>query len=229
MRDPAREVLVGLVFACAARGACSITHIVRPAIVSKCLAALLGCSRGEQEQIRLATAAHDVGKLAVPDALLSKPGALSDDERLKMKSHSTVGASLFGGSSHPLLQVAETIAQYHHEHYDGTGYPKHLAGAQIPMTARIVAVADVFDALTELRPYHTAMSDDQAAEIIAQGAGTHFDPLVAEAFLRNFETVISERNAADALIAQRSHQDILSDFFQFRLLAGGIEQRRIGA
>lgn len=228
MRDPALEVLAGLVFACAARGAYSITHIVRPAIVSKCLAALLGCSRDEQEQIRLATAAHDVGKLAVPDALLSKPSALSDDERLKMRSHSAVGASLFGGIRHPLLQVAATIAHYHHERYDGTGYPEHLNGAQIPMPARIVAVADVFDALTESRHYHAAMSDDQAAELIAQGAGTQFDPLVAEAFLGNFEAIISERNAADALIAQRSHQDILNDFFRFRLLAGGNEQGRTG-
>lgn len=217
--DHAREVLAGLTFACVARGACSIRHIVRPAMVSKCLAGLLGYSPSEQEHIRLATAAHDVGKLAVPDALLAKVGALNSQEWGSLHGHAAAGASLFEGSDHFLLQLAGQIAHYHHERYDGAGYPQRLAGPQIPAAARIVAVADVFDALTEWRPYHTVMSDQQAAEIISMGQGTQFDPAVTEVFQRHFDTVISECRAVDTLLAGASHRDILDDFFELHLSA----------
>ena len=126
---------------------------------------------------------HDLGKVGVPDAILSKPAKVSADEFEVIKTHTRVGGMLLSGSQHPLLIAAEEIARFHHERWDGTGY-EGLVGEAIPVGARITAVADVFDALISVRPYKNAMSVQAAIEEIEKCSGTHFDPQVVAAFLR---------------------------------------------
>ncbi len=131
---------------------------------------------------------HDIGKIAIPDHILLKPGKLTDDEFLVMKKHSTLGfdmlkrAGKFMGEQGEFLSVAMDVARYHHEKWDGSGYPDSLVGNAIPLAARLMAVADVYDALVSSRPYKTAMTHDQANDFIVQGRGRHFDPEVVDAF-----------------------------------------------
>lgn len=130
---------------------------------------------------------HDIGKVAVPDAILRKPGPLTADEFQLMKQHTVIGANIldqavFHSQSGGFLAMAAIIARFHHERYDGQGYPAGLVGEEIPLPARIVAVADVYDALTSDRPYRKALSSSDACEIVRAGAGSHFDSLVVDAF-----------------------------------------------
>lgn len=127
---------------------------------------------------------HDLGKIGIPDGVLLKPGKLTLEEWQIMKTHPEIGAEILGGSDYPLLQMAHTIALTHHEKWDGSGYPSGLSGADIPLVGRIVAVADVFDALTTERPYKHAWTVEQATEEIRSQAGRHFDPAVVDSFLR---------------------------------------------
>ncbi len=146
------------------------------------LAASLGLANGAVERIRLAAPLHDIGKIAIPDAILLKPGKLTADEFATIRSHTVVGGRILAGSSSHLLRAASEIALTHHERWDGSGYPGELVGVAIPMAGRVVAVADVFDALAHRRPYKQAWPvDDAVAEILSQ-AGRHFDPDVVEAF-----------------------------------------------
>jgi putative two-component system response regulator len=133
--------------------------------------------------LREAAPLHDVGKIAIPDSILLKPGKLSAEEWEVMKTHAALGASLLAGNGSPVLQMAAVIAESHHERWDGAGYPKGLAGDAIPLVGRIVAVADVFDALTHDRPYKSAWPVEQAVAEIKHGAGSQFDPSVVAAFL----------------------------------------------
>lgn len=135
---------------------------------------------------------HDIGKVGIPDAVLLKPGKLTAEEWICMKRHTEIGAQILGEAVRhfPLthfLRCGAVIAKYHHERWDGTGYPTGLAGHAIPLPARIVAVADVFDALTSDRPYRTAWTADQARDEIINGRGSHFDPVIADVFLDHYE------------------------------------------
>jgi HD-GYP domain-containing protein (c-di-GMP phosphodiesterase class II) len=123
---------------------------------------------------------HDVGKIGIPDAILLKPGKLTDDEFVIMKTHVSIGAQILARAS--WLASARDIPQYHHEKYDGSGYMSGLVGEAIPLSARIFAVVDVFDALTADRPYKKAMPLEQALSILQQGAGSHFDPKIVTIF-----------------------------------------------
>lgn len=133
---------------------------------------------------------HDIGKVGIPDSILLKPGKLTQEEFEIMKGHTLIGAQALSEAekearrlSYPLFQQAIDIAAYHHERYDGTGYPAGLAGTKIPLCARIVAVADVFDALTSSRPYKPAYSFDESVEVVVAARGTHFEPGIIECFL----------------------------------------------
>lgn len=159
-------------------------HTRRVGELSARLAAALGLSDAEVALIRQAAPLHDVGKIGVPDAVLLKPGHLTPDELAIMRAHTTLGARLLAGSGAPLTQLAEAIAHAHHERWDGTGYPRALAGEAIPLAARIVAVADVVDALAHDRPYRAAWPFERVVAHVRAGSGTHFDPTVAAAFLR---------------------------------------------
>jgi putative two-component system response regulator len=134
------------------------------------------------EHLREAAPLHDVGKLGVPDAILLKPGRLTGDERAQMQTHTRIGGTILAGSSFPVLRLGEEIALTHHERWDGTGYPYGLTGDDIPLAGRIVAVADVFDALTHSRPYKEAWPVHDAVAEIVRGGSTHFDPRVTAAF-----------------------------------------------
>ena len=148
------------------------------------LALEIGMPKAEADRLRHASAMHDIGKIGIPDRILQKPGRLDPDEWEVMKTHTTMGASILGGSNAPLIQMAETIARTHHERWDGSGYPAGLAGAEIPLIGRVVAICDVFDALLSVRPYKHAWTLDAAlAEIRAQ-SGRHFDPSLVEPFER---------------------------------------------
>jgi putative two-component system response regulator len=132
---------------------------------------------------------HDVGKIGIPDRVLLKPGALEPDEWALMQSHTTIGAEILAGSSSPLLQLAESIALTHHEHWDGTGYPAGLSGEQIPLAARICAVCDVFDALLSARRYKPRWSLEDALGEIQFERGRHFDPALVDAFVAMVPTL----------------------------------------
>jgi putative two-component system response regulator len=134
--------------------------------------------------LRRAAPLHDVGKIGIPDGLLLKPGRLTDEERARMMTHTTIGARILSGGRSALIEMAERIALSHHERWDGGGYPRGLSGDAIPLEARIVAVADFFDALTHDRPYRGAWSVESVLDEIRRETGRHFDPLVAGAFLR---------------------------------------------
>jgi len=138
---------------------------------------------------------HDIGKVGIPDSILLKPGRLTTDEFEVMKRHSEIGAKILNDlvieSQHAgFLSMAERIARFHHERWDGQGYPIGLAGDEIPLSARIIAVADVYDALTSVRPYKEAWSPSRAKQTIDEGSGTQFDPIVVEAFDRCFDDLL---------------------------------------
>jgi putative two-component system response regulator len=141
------------------------------------------------ELLRLAAPLHDIGKIAVGDRILRKTGMLTDEERHEMERHADVGRDLLGGSGSELLELAATIAATHHERWDGSGYPRGLKGEDIPLAGRIVAVADVFDALSSDRPYRPRLSIHEAQAWIAEGSGRAFDPDVVEAFMRSLSLV----------------------------------------
>ncbi len=157
-------------------------HTERVGAVSSAISAQLGWSTEQVEIMRKAAPLHDVGKIGTPDAILLKPGALTDDEFEVMREHITMGSRILTGSRSPVLQMADAIALAHHERWDGNGYLR-MEGTDIPLAARIVTVADVYDALTHARPYKEAWPIDRAmAEIKAQ-RGRQFDPDVLDAFL----------------------------------------------
>ncbi len=161
------------------------------------LAAALGLPAREVDLVRRAAPLHDVGKIATPDAILRKEGQLTPEEFEIMRQHTIVGARILGGGRSDLMAVAETIAHAHHERWDGTGYPRGLIGEDIPIHARIVAIADVFDAVTTPRQYRTPCAPEIAVREIARGAGTHFDPAVAATFV---EMMTSYPESADDIV-----------------------------
>lgn len=169
-------------------------HILRMAHYSLIIARNLGLSEDEQEMILQAAPMHDLGKLGTPDHILLKPGRLTPEEMEIMKRHARDGFDILNGSASPMLQMAATIALSHHEKYDGSGYPDGVRGEDIPLVGRIVAVADVFDALTSERPYKKAWEVERAVGLLKEGAGSHFDPSCVEAFLRGWDAVTAVRN-----------------------------------
>ena len=160
----------------------SYEHPQRVGRTAGLLAERLGLARDAVATIRRAAPLHDVGKVGVPDRILLKPGRLTASEFELMKSHTMVGAEILAGSTWPVLQMAEEIALSHHERWDGTGYPQGQVEEEIPISGRIVIVADNFDALTHSRPYAGAWAPDKAAAEIRRMSGQHFDPQVVEAF-----------------------------------------------
>ena len=136
----------------------------------------------------MAAPMHDIGKIGVSDAILQKPGRLTEEEFAKMKEHTVIGKQIMEETlskieNHQYVEMARDVAWCHHEKWDGTGYPRGIAGTDIPLSARIMAVADVFDAVSQHRCYRTAMSLEQSFAIIEEGRGTQFDPQIVEVFL----------------------------------------------
>lgn len=158
-------------------------HVIRMSHFAKEIALAAGVSAHDAEELLNAAPMHDIGKIGIPDFILQKPGKLTADEWEIMKCHTVIGANIIGDDDSALLKMARRIALYHHEKWDGSGYPNGLAGEEIPLEARIAAIADVFDALTSTRPYKEAWPVEKAVEYIKQQSGTHFDPHLVEVFL----------------------------------------------
>ncbi|RYF26970.1 MAG: two-component system response regulator [Comamonadaceae bacterium] len=166
-------------------------HVIRMSHFSQVLALALGFSPAWAEDLLNAAPMHDVGKIGIPDAVLRKPGPLNADEWTVMRRHPQIGAEIIGEHAGGVLHLAHTIALTHHEKWDGSGYPKGLAGAEIPAASRIVALADVFDALTARRPYKEPWSiEDTVAHLRAQ-SGKHFDPDMVELFIAQMPQLIA--------------------------------------
>lgn len=157
-------------------------HVIRMSHYAYAIGKAAGMNRDEADLLLNTAPMHDVGKIGIPDAILTKPGKLSPDEWVTMRRHCEYGASIIGDYPHPLFQASRTIALTHHEKWNGQGYPNGLAGEDIPLSGRIVALADVFDALTSVRPYKDAWTVEDALEWIKTQREQHFDPELVDVF-----------------------------------------------
>jgi putative two-component system response regulator len=169
-------------------------HVMRMSHFARLVGQSMGMNEIEADDLLNAAAMHDVGKIGIPDAILLKPGPLSDDERADMQRHAAMGAEIIGDHAGRMLQMARRVALCHHEKWDGTGYPQGLAGTAIPLEARIVAVADVFDALTSVRPYKPAWEIERSVALLQAQSGRHFDPDVVRHFLAHLPEVLVIRD-----------------------------------
>jgi putative two-component system response regulator len=168
-------------------------HIIRMSKAAALLAGELGWGAADCELMLNASPMHDIGKIGIPDAVLLKPGKLDPAEWAIMQSHAAIGAELLSGDDSSLLVLAREIALTHHEKWDGSGYPQGLAGTAIPQSGRIVAVADVFDALTSARPYKQAWPVAAAIAYLRDHRGGHFDPAVVDAFMARLDDILAIR------------------------------------
>ncbi|RLA15677.1 MAG: two-component system response regulator [Gammaproteobacteria bacterium] len=164
-------------------------HVVRMAKYSKKIAEALGLSEKECDEIEYAAPMHDIGKIGIQDSVLLKPDKFNQEEWLAMKQHTTIGHSILSNSQSRYIQTGSIIALNHHERFDGTGYPNGIVGKDIPLVARIVSVADVYDALTSPRPYKEAWTTDDSKDYLETNSGTQFDPLCVEAFFEKIDKI----------------------------------------
>jgi len=183
-------------------------HIVRIGYLSEALALMLGEGPHFARLLRNAAPMHDVGKIGIPDHVLKKPGALSSEERQIMNRHPEIGSEILGRSRIPLFQLAAEVALCHHERWDGSGYPRGLAGEDIPLSARIVSVADFCDALTMDRCYRPAFSNAKALEMLREQRERAFDPKVVDAFLAHADELFALRAQIDA--SPPSYDDLVT-------------------
>ena len=187
IRDSREEIALRLISASEHRDNETGMHVRRIGLYAAEMARLLGWDQQGVETIRAAAPMHDIGKIGVPDAILQKPSTLTEDEWVTMKRHTTMGATILKGSTVPFIQMGARIAIGHHEKWDGTGYPKGLKGEAIALEARITALVDVYDAVTNRRHYKDSWPEDQVVELIQKGIGVHFDPHLVELFLSNLD------------------------------------------
>ncbi len=177
------ETVIRLALAAEWRDPCTGVHLQRMSTHTARLAELAGVASDDVEHLRIASQMHDIGKISIPDAILLKPGPLTAEERAVMQGHAQAGYDMLLDSDSPLLAIGAIVALTHHEWFDGTGYPHGLVGDAIPLAGRIVAIADVYDALQSERPYKRAFSQRESVEIMTESRGTHFDPALLDLFL----------------------------------------------
>lgn len=173
-------------------------HVKRVGLYTKRLALLAGVDEDEAMLFKRAAPLHDIGKVGIPDAILNKPGKLTKEEFIAMQEHALIGEKILSGSDKPLIQIAAQIAGGHHEKFDGSGYPRSLKGDTIPLSARIVAIADVFDALYSSRVYKRSWSKEEIIDFFKEESGKHFDPKLVSLFLENiddFVTIFDRNNS----------------------------------
>lgn len=168
-------------------------HVIRMSHYSQILGRAAGLDEVEVEQLFQAAPMHDIGKIGIPDSILLKPGKLDAEEWRVMKTHTDIGAQIIGDHKSPLLQMAAAIARTHHEKWSGSGYPRGLKGEDIPLAGRIVAITDVFDALTTARSYKSAWDVERAVNLITKESGQHFDPNLVPIFVDNLPEMLHIR------------------------------------
>lgn len=190
LRDTQKETIFRLSVAIEYRDRETGIHINRVSEYAALIAKNIGLSEYEVELIRSAMPLHDIGKIAIPDHILLKPGKLTPEEREIIQQHPIIGAKMLEGSNSLILRAAESIALYHHERYNGSGYPFHLKGTGIPIYGRIAAIADVFDAMTSKRVYKDPAEFEEAISLLEKEAGEGFDPLMVEAFLKRKDEIL---------------------------------------
>ena len=193
MIDAQRQLVYLLGEAVESRSKETGAHVKRVSIISEALALSIGLSPKQAEIIRYASPLHDVGKIAIPDHILNNPGKLEGNDWEIMKSHAQIGAEILAKSPQTIFQVAAKIAGGHHERWDGTGYPQGLSGTDIAIEARIVALADVFDALGSKRCYKKAWSNDAIKNFIIEQTGQIFDPMIADVLIEQFDFFVNIR------------------------------------
>ena len=191
------NTILRLVWAAECRDEATGDHIRRIGLYSGALAETLGWDKQSAENIRLAATMHDIGKIGIADGILLRAERLTSEEFSVLKRHTEMGARILEGSDIPMLQMARDIALCHHERWDGSGYSQGLAGEEIPESARIVAILDVYDALSHPRVYRPAHPDDEVTAIMADGRGKHFDPKSFDAFLEVKPILRSIRRQVD--------------------------------
>ncbi len=182
LKETQIEIIECLGYAAEFRDSETGMHTIRVGLYARCMAKALGMSDKESESLLFSAPMHDVGKIGIPDKILLKPGQLTDKEWSIMKQHTEIGASILNRSKNNLLQQAGLIALTHHEKWNGSGYPNGLSGTDIHLYGRIVAIVDVFDALTMERPYKKAWSVEDAVNLINEESGKHFDPTLVDIF-----------------------------------------------
>lgn len=205
LKETQAEILRRLAKAGEYRDTDTGNHVQRVAHSCRALAQAAGLDAHAQEMIYMASPLHDIGKIGIPDNILLKKGRLTDEEMVIMRKHVDYGVDLLKDHSAHVLQMACCIAEYHHEKWDGTGYPKAIAGTTIPIEARIVAICDVFDALTSVRPYKIAWKVEAAVGFLNEQAGMHFDPSLVDLFAKILPEIQAIRERfRDPVIAQRA-------------------------
>ena len=195
LREREQEIIYRLTLAASYKDPETAMHTLRVGAYSEAIALAYGLPEEICADIRLAAPMHDIGKVGIPDAVLLKRGLYTDNEREQMQCHTSIGSRILEHSRSSLLQLAAEIAGAHHERWDGQGYPHRLAGKEIPLAGRIVAIADSFDALTTARPYKEPWTIEKTIQHIQERAGSQFDPECVEAFLRALPTIRSIMNA----------------------------------
>jgi putative two-component system response regulator len=201
LQEREEEIILRLALAVEYRDNDTGEHTLRVAKYSRIIAEKLGLPPRVCRDIYLAAPLHDVGKVAIPDNILLKPGRLNEQEIAVIRTHAEIGSRILADSSCELIQIGATIAAAHHERWDGSGYPRGLKGSEIPIEARVVAVADVFDALTTRRPYKEAMLLETARRYLEEKKGQEFDPACVDAFLLRWDEVVAiarPKNASTA-------------------------------
>lgn len=183
VKEREEEIVFRLLSAMGHRDDETGSHARRIGLYAATLAKDAGWEPEAVENIRLAAPMHDLGKIGIPDSVLQKPGPLTQEEFALMRKHSEIGARILGDSDVAALKMAAQIALSHHEKWDGSGYPRGLAGTDIPESARIVAIVDAYDALVHDRVYRPAFSEEEAVSILTDGRGSHFDPQLLDRFM----------------------------------------------
>jgi response regulator RpfG family c-di-GMP phosphodiesterase len=194
IEDAQKEVIYTLGEVVETRSQETGQHVKRVGAYSYLLACRYGLDEGMADLLRLAAPMHDVGKIGIPDAILHKPGKLTDEEFAVIQTHTTIGYEILKGSKEKILQTAATIALQHHEHWDGLGYPAGLSGEQIDILARITKLADIFDALSFRRVYNEAWNIDLIVKLFQEDVGRHFDPALVELFLNHLDEFVGIKN-----------------------------------
>ncbi|SDM18468.1 HD domain-containing phosphohydrolase [Halarsenatibacter silvermanii] len=209
-----REIVKRLCFAAEYRDEDTALHLAKIGVFSTLAFSLVTSDEEKLERMYYASLMHDVGKIGIPDRILFKSGKLTDEEYEKIKEHPSIAGNILRGSDHELIKMAKRIACTHHERWDGEGYPRGLAGEEIPLEGRIVAIVDVFDALVSERVYKDSYPVEKAVAIMKDDRNKHFDGELLDLFLENLDQIISYKNKLEANFAGLPENEVASHYFR---------------